>query len=80
MVASLVVWCIVTLVSLGIDLSEKDHLSVAVRIVAIAFILWMLKDAFDDDNWFNDQWKRLKRGFKNFRQRLARAAPLPSPI
>ena len=46
------------------------------------------KDAWnlyhDDDNWFNGQFKRFKRGLKQLRKRRSRmpgnTGPLPSPI
>jgi hypothetical protein len=41
--------------------------------------LLLLKRCWNDDNWFNDQWKRLKRGFKKLRQRITSASPLPLP-
>lgn len=49
---------------------------------ALLYRIWDIWKHFDDDDhWFNDQWKKLKKGYKKLRQRLAngRLSPLPSP-
>ena len=46
----------------------------------VAFDILDLVKLFKDDNWFNNQYKRLKRGLKNLRTRLSTlASPLPAP-
>jgi arginine exporter protein ArgO len=42
-------------------------------------LLQIIRD--DDDDWFNDRWKKLKRGFKKLRARLQTKPVLsPAPI
>ena len=64
----------------GVQAAQQD-LPYAAVMAALALwrLWWLLKGFDDDDHWFNDQWKRLKRGFKKLRQNLANASPLPSP-
>ena len=55
---------------------------VAAGVDAFAGIMyaWLAYRAYgEDDNWFNKQGKRLRRGIKRLRQRLANTAPLPLP-
>lgn len=47
-----------------------------------AYYLLIIKRALGDNDWFNGQVRRLKRGAKKLRSRLKRsqvASPLPSP-
>lgn len=44
---------------------------------------WQVYREFNnEDNWFNDQWKKFKRGMKKLRQKLSALKPssLPSPL
>ena len=71
---------ILLLIKAGVDAMAQDYASAFVSgFIAAVWIWWAIKGLLDDDNWFNDQWKRLKRGFKNLQQRLANISPLPSP-
>jgi hypothetical protein len=42
-------------------------------------VMTLLRLIHGDDNWFNDQWKRAKRGIKKIRQRIQQATPSPLP-
>lgn len=69
-----------TLVMLVDSLRKGDPLNSS--ILFAVFCYWVVETAraFDDDNWFNNQWKRLKRGFKNLRIRLALKPMRPLPL
>ncbi len=58
---------------------QENLLGAGWDLVIVWIWVWSLKRFFDDDNWFNDQWKRLKRGIKKLRERIARATPSPLP-
>lgn len=66
-----------------IDVVRADHLAAGMD--AIFMLVWLavtIHNFYDDDNWFNNQWKRLKRGLKSLRRRLTTVKlprPLPSP-
>lgn len=53
-------------------------------LLAVMYTFYTWKFLGDGDNWFNDQFKRLKRGIKKLRQQLANAltppklAPVPA--
>ena len=34
----------------------------------LPFSFWMIEEIKNGDNWFNDQWKKLKKGFKKLRE------------
>ena len=63
----------------GLYFAIGDYIAAGVFSLGSLGWLWVIKKDKDEDNWFNDQWKRLKRGLKNLRQRLATTSPLPSP-
>lgn len=64
------------------DFSQGDYPGAGINAFFVLVWIWNLMQDFDDDNWFNDQRKRLKRGFKALRRRLTTVRlprPLPSP-
>ncbi len=63
-----------------INAAQQDFMFAGVAMALFFWRLWwFLKSFNDDDHWFNDQWKRMKRDLKKLRQRLANASPLPMP-
>ena len=46
-------------------------------LLAVVYIFYAWKLSKDGGNWFNDQFKRLKRGLKKLRQQLANALTPP---
>lgn len=58
---------------------QGDYLDVGIKVVLTVIWAWITKKAYNDDNWFNDQWKRLKRGVKRLRRRIAALLPTPLP-
>lgn len=71
---------IITLVQAALVFAEGDYPHAGRRVTSAAFLMlciWYLIKG--GDNWFNDQSKRLKRGAKKLRERLAAAMPTPAP-
>lgn len=64
-------------------LLESNAWSTFVAFYFVLFWAWKLKRAIDEDNWFNNQLKRAKRGLKKLRERTsslgARLLPSPTP-
>ncbi|HWT40930.1 MAG TPA: hypothetical protein VN081_06755 [Dongiaceae bacterium] len=79
MIVSIIAVTVCTIAEVFIAILQKDIVTASTDFVVAVFWVWINKEHFDDDNWFNDQWKRLKRGFKKLRQRLATGIPLPLP-
>lgn len=68
----------ISIVILSLILDNAFTAGIWVFIVAVD--IWDLKKLFNDDNWFNNQYKRLKRGLKNLQTRLSMlASPMPAP-
>lgn len=72
------------LVRSTILLMKEDYLGAGMWVVIIAYQIYVSRSLFDDDNWFNDQFKKLKRGVKKLGSRLGRIriafpSPLPTP-
>lgn len=72
-IVTLLIWAVV-------DVATKDIFGAGFSITLAAIRTWQFLRHFDDDdNWFNDQLKLLKRGVKKLRRRIASLSPLPSP-
>lgn len=66
-------------------LMRQDYAEAGGWLPPSAIVLIALYGIFTDNNWFNDQFKKLKHGIKKFGSRLSRIriafpSPLPSPI
>ena len=72
---------IVTYLSLAAFASmHGDYATFALRLFFTGFWAWLSTEFFDDDNWFKNQWTRIKDGIKKVRERMASAMPLPSSL
>jgi len=73
----------VVITSLGkgsLSIMLEQPISFGLDALLLIIYVWLAYRAYnDDDNWFNKQGKRLRRGIKRLRQRLANTAPLPLP-
>ncbi len=64
----------------GLAAAQQSYVVAGIAGSFFLINLWLFIQRFDDDDhWFNDQWKRLKRGIKKLRQNLASTNVLPSP-
>ena len=61
-------------------LREHDYIGAAMWTLFALYALYLLWRIFnEDDNWFNNQWKKLMRGLKNLRERLQSVGLKPAP-
>ncbi len=72
---------VITIILLGVD---TNYIFAGIWTAMAIMNAWRLFVAFDDDNWFNDQFTKLKKRFKqgvaNLKGRLSSSgSPLPSP-
>lgn len=59
---------------------QKDFIGASLLVTSTVMFIWFLTLIMHDDNWFNDQWKRLKKGIKNLQESLQSAfMPTPAP-
>lgn len=63
---------------------EEDPFGAGMFLFPMLLVASSIREAFNDSNWFNDQFDNLKKGFKNLTNRLSRIhlafpSPLPSP-
>jgi len=63
-----------------LDLMLENYQGTGLNVMLTIAMAWSTKRVINNsDNWFNDQWKRLKRGLKKLKRRLASTAPVPAP-
>ncbi len=63
-------------------LLNDEYLSAGLNVLGAVVVIYFSKDFFDDDNWFNRKFKKLKDGLKNLGKRLSNIrlpSLLPSP-
>ena len=71
---------IVVIMQVATRLARGEPMNAAVFAFAGCLVVWQIIKLFNNDNWFNSQWKKLKGGLKNLRQRLQFSPhPAPSP-
>lgn len=71
------------LVVIVINLKQGLYFSAGTRAAVALLYMYLSRHFFHDDNWFNNQYKRLKRGLKNLGERLSHMfspSPMPVPI
>lgn len=62
-------------------LRDGDYLNAAIATACFVTGTWHIWMLLQDDNWFNNQYKKLKRGFKHLSRQLSSwtsAAPSPA--
>jgi hypothetical protein len=68
------------LIMVALCLYDNDYSNAGGFTAITLWILWRSKRFFDDDNWFNRQFKKFRNGLKNLGERLrSLVSPLPAP-
>ena len=72
----------VTFAKAALYVATGEYVAAGFQLALVGLWVWIIRSQSDEDNWFNSQWKRLKKGVKALRQRIASLAPspLPSPV
>jgi len=63
-------------------LYKAEYFYAGVFTLLVVFYLYYAKKFYDEDNWFKNQFTKLKNGIKNLGQRIVQSltpAPLGSP-